>query len=196
MKTNNKYFLLRHGQTIYQKNSTRVNYPAGADSTLSITEEGEEMIKTAAESLKNKNIDLIFASPALRTKQSANIAAGILAIKEINYDERLVDINMGIFAGKTYEEYEEFFVEKRERFTKKPEGSETWNEILERLKSFLAEVEEKYKDKNILIISHADPIWLFAGLLKGFSKEEEFLATRKSGDAKNLYPNVGEIIYV
>jgi len=194
MNWNNKYFLLRHGQTIYQRDGIRINYPKGSDYSLEITEEGREMIKKSAEELKAKEIDLIFASPFLRTKQSSKIAAGILGIREINYDKRLVDIGMGVLAGKPYDDYENFFKGKKERFTKKPEGSETWNEILERLKSFLAEVEKKYKNKNILIISHADPVWLFAGLLRDFTKDEEFLATRKTKD--NLYPNVGQIIYV
>ena len=192
MEFKNKYFLLRHGQTIYQKNGTRINYSADADIALSITEEGEEMIKIAADSLKKEKINIIFASPALRTKQSAEIAAKILGIKKINYDERLLDIKMGEFCGKTYEEYEKFFFEKNERFTKRPKGGENWNDILARLKPFLNEVEKKYKGEIILIVSHADPLWLLAGLLKGFDKNEQFLATRKSGF--NLYPNVGELI--
>jgi broad specificity phosphatase PhoE len=192
MKLKNKYFLLRHGQTVYQRYGIRVNYPEGSDHTLGITPEGREMIKKSAEQLKPENIDLIFASPFLRTKQSAEIAGEIFGIKEINYDKRLVDIDMGVFAGKTYEEYEKFFVEKRERFIKKPEGSETWNEIIDRLKSFLAEVEQKHKNKNILVVSHADPIWLLAGVIRGFTKEDEFLETRKTKN--NLYPDVGELI--
>jgi isoleucyl-tRNA synthetase len=99
---------------------------------------------------------------------------------------------MGVFAGKTYKEYENFFTEKKERFTKKPEGSETWNEIIDRLKSFLTEVEQKHENKNILVVSHADPVWLLAGVLRGFTKEDEFLATRKTKN--NLYPDVGELI--
>jgi len=134
MKLNNKYFLLRHGQTIYQKNSTRVNYPADADFTLSITEEGREMIKTAAESLKKENINMIFASPALRTKQSAEIAGKILSIEKISYDDRLLDIKIGEFASKTYEEYENFFSNKMERFVKRPKDGENWNDIIARLK--------------------------------------------------------------
>lgn len=194
MKLNNKYFLLRHGQTIYQKNGTRVNYPADADSTLSITKEGEDMIKSSAETLKNEKINIIFASPALRTRQSSGIAAEILGVKEIIYDDRLLDINMGEFAGKTYEDYENFFSEKMERFEKRPEGGENWNDIVARLKPFLKDIEKKYKGQNILIVSHADPLWLLAGILRGFTKNEQFLATRKAGF--NLYPDVGELIRV
>ncbi len=200
MQFKNKYFLLRHGQTIYQKNGVRVNYQTDADSVLSITEDGKEMIKASAEKLKKdlaeraENIDIIFSSPALRTKQSTEIAAKILNVKKIIYDGRLVDIRMGEFMGKTYKEYEDFFSEKSERFTKRPAGGEDWNDIILRLKSFLNDVEKEYYGKNILIVSHADPLWLLAGLLKGFTKDEQFMATRKSGD--NLYPDVGELIKV
>lgn len=171
-----------------------MNYPADADFTLSITEEGKEMIKIAAESLRKENISMIFASPALRTKQSAEIAGKILSIEKINYDDRLLDIKMGEFAARTYEEYENFFLNKMERFIKRPKGGENWNDIIARLKSFFNEVEKRYKGETILIISHADPLWLLAGLLKGFNKNEQFLATRKSGI--NLYPNVGELIKI
>ena len=194
MELNNNYFLLRHGQTIYQKNGIKVNYPAGSDPTLSITPEGEEMIKKVAEDLKSENISMIFSSPALRTKQSSEIAGKILAVKEINYDSRLVDINMGVFAGKTHKEYEDFFSSKMERFEKKPEGGENWTDILARLRSFFDDVEKKYKGETILIVSHADPLWLLAGLIKGFKTNEEFFSTRKSGD--NLYPDVGELIRI
>lgn len=192
MKLKNKYFLLRHGQTVYQKNEIRVNYPAGADYILPITKEGQDMIKVSAESLKRENIGLIFASPYLRTRQSAELAAKVLGIKEINYDERLVDIKMGEFASKTYKEYEDFFSKKLERFEKRPKGGENWSDIILRLKSFLKDVEKKYQGKNILVVSHADPLWLLAGILKDFDKKEQFLATRKFG--LNLYPEVGELI--
>ena len=194
MELNNKYFLLRHGQTIYQKNNTRINYPADADFKLSITEEGEKMIKTAVKSLEKENINVIFSSPFLRTKQSAEIAVKILGIEKINYDDRLTDIKMGEFAGKTYKEYEKFFSDKLERFEKRPTGGENWNDITARLQSFLNDVEKGYKEKNILVISHADPLWLLAGLLRGFDKDEQFLATRKTEN--NLYPKVGELIKI
>ncbi len=193
MNLNNNYFLLRHGQTIYQKENRGMNYEPDSPQKLEITEEGKEMIKKSAEELKDKKIDLIFASPFLRTRQSAEIAANILGIDTVNYDERLIDLNVGEFAGKTFEEYKNFFKSDREKFFKRPKGGDNWDDIISRFKSFLSEVEKKYKDKNILIVSHGDPVWLMAGVLRGFSKEEEFLATRKT-QKNNLYPKVGDLI--
>lgn len=196
MKLNNKYFLLRHGQTIYQKEGRKLNYEADSPQKLSITEEGKEMIKNSAEKLKKEKIDLIFASPYLRAKQSAKIAADILGIEQINYDERLVDINLGEFAGQSKDKYTKFYTGKDKSLEKKAKGGESWGDVLERVKTFLDDVEKKYRDKNILIISHADPIWLMAGVLKGFVKDEQFLNSRRSEDKKDLYPKTGELIKI
>lgn len=202
MNWNNKYFLLRHGQTIYQKNGKLVSYDADNAQKLEITEEGRVMIKRVAEGLKNENINLIIASPFLRTRQSAEIASEVLGNKEINYDERLVDINIGTLHGKTFKEYESFFNNKEERFTKRPLNGESWNDVIERGKKFLNEMEKKYSGKNILIVSHADPIWIMANILLGSEKSEDFLATRGPLHGEpiikvknNLLPNVGELIH-
>ncbi|MFH1967994.1 MAG: histidine phosphatase family protein [bacterium] len=194
MTLKNNYFLLRHGQTIYQKENRKINYPADADYSLTITEEGKEMIKKVAEQLKSEKIDLIFASPFLRTKQSAEIVSDILGIENINYDERIIDIKMGEFANRSHEEYANFFANEEERFTKRPRGGENWNDIIARTKTFLNDTEKQHKDKNILIISHGDPIWLMAGILKGFEEPEQFLASKKTEN--NLYPKVGELIKI
>jgi len=196
MKLNNKYFLLRHGQTIYQKEDRKVNYNADSPFKLEITDEGKEMIKKSAEKLKDEKIDLIFASPFLRAKQSAEIAAEILNIKEINYDERLVDINLGEFSGQSKNKYVEFYTGKDKSLEKNVKGGESWGDVLVRVKSFLQDIGNKYQGKNILVISHADPIWLMAGVLKGFVKDEQFLNSRRSEDKKDLYPKTGELIKI
>ncbi|MEK7080668.1 MAG: histidine phosphatase family protein [Patescibacteria group bacterium] len=202
MELKNKYFLLRHGQTIYQKEGRKVNYEADSPFKLEITEEGREMIKKSTEILKKtcaeqgQSIDLIFASPFLRAKQSAEIVSKVLGIKKINYDECLGDINLGEFMGKPMEESSKFYLEGKNKFENRPKGGESWADILKRTKSFLDDVEKKYQGKNILVISHADPIWLMAGVLKGFVKDEQFLNSRRSEDKKDLYPKVGELIKI
>jgi isoleucyl-tRNA synthetase len=38
--------------------------------------------------------------------------------------------------------------------------------------NFLREIDKKYKNKKILIVSHGDPLWLFWGALKGLTNQE------------------------
>lgn len=190
----NKYFLLRHGQTIYQKQNIEKIYPADSNDKLEITEEGKEKIKEQAEILKNKNIDIIFCSPFLRTRQTAEVVNKVLQ-KEIIFDERLVDMKMGEFAEKDTFVYDDFFINKKLGFLERPEGGENWKDILERIESFFSDVEQKYQNKNILIISHGEPLWLMAGYLKGLKTLDELLVTRKSKE-NNLYPHTGDLIII
>jgi broad specificity phosphatase PhoE len=61
------------------------------------------------------------------------------------------------------------------------------------MNSFLNDVEQKYKNKNILIVSHGEPLWLLAAYLKASRTADEFLATRKVKE-NNLYPDTGDLI--
>lgn len=196
MKLNNKYFLIRHGQTIYQKEDRKMNYDPDSPYKLELTDEGKKMVSDSAEKLKAENIGIIFASPYLRTKQSAEIASEVIGFdaSKINYDERIVDINLGIFMGRPMDESREFYFSGNEKFKNKPEGGESWNDILGRVKNFLEEVEKNYKNEIILVVSHADPIWLMAGYLRGFEKQEQFLEARK--DRENSYPKLAQIIKI
>jgi broad specificity phosphatase PhoE len=200
MQLHNRYFLLRHGQTIYQKENRGMNYDPDSPQKLEITEEGADMVKVSAQSLEemckqqNFSIDVMFVSPYLRTKQSAKIAADILGVENVKYDNRLVDINLGEFLGKSMADSTAFYSKGNNLFDNRPKGGESWNDILKRLESFIKDIEKKCKDKNILVVSHADPIWLLAGYLKGYKTEEEFMEARK--DREHCYPRVGQLIKV
>jgi broad specificity phosphatase PhoE len=62
--------------------------------------------------------------------------------------------------------------------------------VKKRLLDFLDDVEKKYKGKNILIISHGDPLWFLAGIIRGLKTDEEFLSQKHV----SLYPDVGQLI--
>jgi len=184
----NKYILLRHGQTIYQEKNWNIFYPD--DNILSLTKKGEQQIKLAAEKLKNKRVDCIYSSDFLRTKQTAKIISQELGLK-IEFDKRLRDVEMGIWRGKTDEEFHKVFSQKQ-RFSKRPKNGENWRDVKKRLKDFIKDIEKEHKNETILIISHADPIWLLAGFLKGLN-EKELLKRR---DKNDLWPDVGQYIEI
>ena len=75
MKLKNRYFLLRHGQTIYQVKKRKMIYPWPEINPIKLTKKGEKQIKKVAKILKNKKIDLIYSSDIYRTKQTARIVA-------------------------------------------------------------------------------------------------------------------------
>lgn len=185
---NNKYFLLRHGETIYQTEKKDFLYPWPGVSSPSLTENGEKQIRAVAKELKDRKIDSIYSSDALRTRQTAEIVTKELGL-EVHFDERLRDVNWGIYQDGPKEKYAQLFSSREEKFSKRPPKGENWNDVKERVSEVLKEIGEKYKNKNILIVSHGDPLWLLAGIIKGLGRDE--LLEKKY---KGLFPDVGQLM--
>ncbi len=181
----NKYILLRHGETIYQAKNIKKIYSASDNLHLSLTKKGKKMIEKSARELKNKNIDMIFSSDFYRAKISAEIVAKELELPVI-FDKRLREIDMGAFKGKLMSSYENYFSSLYQKFSKKPLKGESRRDVKKRLKSFYNEMNKKYKNKTILVISHGDPIWLMNGIVKGFT-EKKILANISN---EKFYPKV------
>ena len=184
----NKYFLLRHGKTIHQTKEKDVIYLyPDDDPPCKLIDEGIKQIQLVSENLKEKNIDLIFSSDILRAKQTVEIVAKLINydLGKIVYDTRLRDINWGIFGGKSKEEawayYNNDIIKKFE--LEVPQG-ESWNQCRERMVEVLKEIENNFANKNVLIVSHGDPLWLLEGYVKGKSNEELILEMSRKEDIK------------
>jgi len=179
----NQYFLLRHGQTIYQTKKKKEIYPSPEDTPVGLTKEGIKKIQKLAKKLKKEKIDLIYSSDFYRTKQTAQIVAEELNLK-INFDSRLREFNFGSYHGKPKKEFYREFPTSVERFEKKLPGGESWFHCQKRITGFLKEVEKKNQNKRILIVSHGDPIWLLVGAVKGKTKKELIEEKKKGGMIK------------
>ena len=187
-KSGNKYFVMRHAES--EKNVKGV-MNSDLQNVYSLTEEGKHQAETSAKSLKKEKIDLVFSSPFERAKQTAEITKQTLEIKEeVVIDERLWELKTGpLFEGKGYEEYRASFEEPDIRFYEAPEGGETLLEVNKRVGEFLYDLENKYKGKNILIVSHQAPIVAMRAVAEAFSLE----GTIKKGEYKNILPDFAEV---
>ncbi len=185
----NKYYILRHGESIANRKKIISCWPEIIPSPL--TNKGREQIKIVAEKLKNKKIypvrnfehggkkqeenisngiDLIFSSDVLRTKQTAEIVGKKLEVKP-KYDKRLREYNVGIFNGRTGEDFRKFLPVGIKRFRVKPPKGETFVDIKKRMYDFLKDIDKKYSNKNILIVSHEAPLDLLEAKIKGVSNQ-------------------------
>ncbi|HXK32067.1 MAG TPA: histidine phosphatase family protein [Candidatus Paceibacterota bacterium] len=169
---NNRYFLLRHGENVYQVEKKRFIYPLKDSRSVKLTKKGKNQVRKSLKEIKKENIDLIYSSDFYRTKETAKIASRELNINKINFDKRLRDINMGVFHGKEREEYSRFFNYKKRKFSKKPPKGESWSDLKKRMRDFLKNIDKKYKKKKILIVSHGDPLWILEGIIKGMNNQE------------------------
>lgn len=156
-KSGNRYFVMRHGGS--QGNEKHIA-STRADAPDHLTEAGKKEVEHVAGRLKKGDIDLIVTSPFVRTKETADIIQKELGLKDkqVITDDRLGEVQIGSFNGKPWKEYHAQFETFGEEYFSVPEGAETRTEVRRRAASVLYELEEKYHDKKILIVSHAGVI--------------------------------------
>lgn len=82
----NTYFLIRHGESLLNSQKRH----QGWRPRNPITKQGVKQAKEASEKLRNQGIQIIYASPLLRTRQTARIIAGKIN-KPIYFSHKLKD---------------------------------------------------------------------------------------------------------
>lgn len=165
-------YLVRHGE-VY--NPKKIWYGRLPFHGLSI--KGREQIEETAQHLKNKHIDVIYSSPLLRARQSAQIIRKKLNLPKVHFSKNLLEVKSSLQGSPdsfllsiNYD----FYASKEKKIT-----GETIEEISSRMSKFIRGVVQAHKGKHIAAVSHGDPI----GIVK--IKEEDLTLTidslRKDG---------------
>ncbi len=169
-KAKNTYYVMRHGQA---DNNVKGILSNDIADPYHLTDEGRKQVAETADRLKGVKFDEIFVSPFVRTRETANIVKEKLGWKDedMHVDERIRELGSGVFAGKSVEEFSQVFP-FRERFTKCPEGGETYADIKKRMGDFLYDMESKYSGKTIMIVSHETSSYLLVAAAMGLNREQ------------------------
>ncbi len=140
-----KLYVIRHGQT--EKNRKQLI----ADIEEDINENGILQAVKAGEQLRKLKIDLIVCSPALRTRHTLKLLNMDLKIPII-LDERLIERDMGIYVNEKFENlnWKTFW----NYYDNEYKSLESMKSVYARVSNLLNELKEKYKEKNILLVTH------------------------------------------
>jgi len=166
MKLNNKYYIMRHGEALSNVKEIVSSWPEKFENPL--TRKGREMVKKSVGELKGIKIDLIFNSDLLRTQETADIVGKILNVKP-QQDKKLREIQFGTLNGGSVEHFVKYFENREQRIKKGTPGGESYLDVSKRVAGFLKEIDRKYKNKNILIVSHQLPLFILEGYVDGLS---------------------------
>jgi isoleucyl-tRNA synthetase len=190
-----KIIFVRHGQA--ESNVKFIS--SSAKELYPLTELGKAQAKAAAEKLKSEHIDVVYASPIVRARQTAEAYLKISG-KEMILDERLAEINSGNWEGKSQLDPE---IKKErdaykalsadERFiTKRGETGESWADVEVRVKNFLDEVLEKHAGKTIVCFAHQGTDEIALKILQGISNTyaaDELFHAIENGEILPVYVN-------
>lgn len=141
-----KLYVLRHGTTDgNQKEMLQGNLD------IPLNDFGKSQAIARREEIAKLNIDQIFCSPKLRTKETAELAApGI----PISFDDRLLSRDHGEFQGLTRGEVD-LDSYWNMNLNCQYERAESVTHIYNRVAEFLRELKAKYPDQSILIVTHS-----------------------------------------
>ncbi len=149
---------LRHGQA--KNNVDRIL--AGRTGGVPLTDVGIKQAEHTSELLKHMNVSAIYSSPVERAKHTAEIVGKNNSL-DVTTDERLNELDMGKFTGMPYDE---IFNSHGNVFMKfyngeleiAHNGVETFSEVKKRILGIVDHVTEKHPGKNVLLVTHMEPI--------------------------------------
>ena len=129
-----KLYVIRHGNTDSNRLDIYIYIYNGKLLNEDINNIGIKQAQEASKKIKNLNLDLIICSPLLRTRYTCDIINSN-KIKVI-YDDRIEERNCGVLTNT------------------KIDNLETVPELFKRVNLFLDEIKKKYRDQNILLVTH------------------------------------------
>jgi 2,3-bisphosphoglycerate-dependent phosphoglycerate mutase len=163
---------MRHGEA--DNNVNRILVGRHIESHL--TEIGRQQVRDTANYLKEILVDKVFVSPVIRARETAEIVCDVINL-DYEIDERLYEIELGKLVGMNYEDIIEKHGNLFLKFYSGDEqmlddyGVESFTSVKMRIKHLLDEAIERYPDKNIIFVTHLDPIKAAISLLLDLKPE-------------------------
>jgi broad specificity phosphatase PhoE len=195
------FWIVRHGESTANvarrkaeaENSKTIDF-AGREMDIPLSETGVEQSVALGRWFKFQPAKptLIFASPYLRTFETARFIAEYAKLNEIEIirDERIREREFGIFDRLTWrgsvEKYPEECARREEigKFYYRPPGGESWCDVALRVRNFWRDLSLHHADEKILIVTHEVVVRVFRYVLERLT-ETEILAIDKASDILN-----------
>lgn len=161
-----KIYLLRHGETIYSQSGA---YCGALDPEL--TPEGSLMAQAFADSYRSIPWEDVYVSPMKRAIATAQPLCDVLGLT-MQIRDGLREISYGAWEGREQEDVKQHHEHDYIRWLTEPAwnpptGGETAVQVASRALPVITEIEAKYKDGNILVVSHKATIRIILCSLMG-----------------------------
>ncbi len=155
-----KITFICNGATIYSEDDRFTD----SEAYPPLNDAGQDEIERICEFLKNRGIknDKIFASPALRSQQSAAMISKLFK-QDFETVEDLHPRKCGGFNGLTFEQVDEKFPDSLEKFincpeTAVPDDAESVTDFINRVQASINKIIENNLGSRIIIVTHKDVI--------------------------------------
>lgn len=142
-----KLYVVRHGQTDWN-----LEHRVQGITDIPLNEKGREDAKELVPLVKKLNIDVVIASPLDRARETAKIITD--GAYPINTDDRIIERDWGLNEGAPLDEVDKWDCWDVILNTR-VQNIEAIQDFMDRVSNFIEEIKIKYKDKNVLIVTHS-----------------------------------------
>jgi broad specificity phosphatase PhoE len=148
-----RIFLMRHGRV---ENPRGLLY--GSLPGFPLSAAGKRGIRTLAEEMKDAvgAIRFLRSSPALRARETAEIASEVLGVENLAVDLRLAEWGMGTWEGKPLIEFQ-----RRSGYYDRPlrtDGMEDLASLADRVIAAIEDARAACAGGSALLVSHREPL--------------------------------------
>jgi len=155
--TPTRLYLVRHGSTVHSKagrfsgrNDLELDAPGRTQAAA-----------LAARAPSFGDVVTVLSSPIPRTRQTAEVIAAALGLPVIVHDD-FAEVNFGEWEGLTFAEVRATAPEQLAAWTGSgdvpPPGGESMNALAERVQRGLVDVQSRYPEQRVVIVTHVSPI--------------------------------------
>ncbi len=165
IKSNKNHFIiLRHGEA---EHNVGHFVSCKKEDEVHLTNDGIKKINEVAQILSEKKIDAIYASPFVRTKETVEIVSEKIGIKDIVFDDRLVEYGFGDFCDQSFKDFLDYEEENMKDYSTPVPNGESYLDSKKRFGEFLYDIDSKHKEETILVVTHGIGHEVLPAVLEG-----------------------------
>jgi probable phosphoglycerate mutase len=174
----NRYFALRHGISIANEQGLIISDPQNAVDDWGLSDRGIAECKRLLASRRlaihgfRRAQTITYTSDFRRAAETARIFCELNELDEPILDDRLRERNFGRFENQSVDAYQQVWARDVDDDRHAFEGCESTGALAARLCDLLLDLESRWQDKSIVLVSHGDPLQVFQTILLGMKCNE------------------------
>lgn len=191
----NNYFFQRHGEAVFndlRQGRINSNPETGLISNGLVINGVIQARFAARKAVGNGYFEgrptVIFSSDFKRTRQTALITKDEVGEEStIIFSPKLRERYFGRFEGYSTQNYKTVWENDKKDAQHKSDAVESVEEVMERMTSFVREIEELYTGFNVILVSHGDPLQILeTAFCEMDPREHRDIQPMKTGELRRV----------
>jgi len=158
----NRYFGLRHGESEANLAQIVLSDPAVGTVRYGLSERGRAQVResVAAAASELGGEARVLSSDFTRTRETAELAAEVLGVEEVELEVALRERFFGAWEGTSNENYQRVWAHDAEDPEHEEQGVESAAAVVERVAGLVARLEAEHEGETFVLVSHGDALQL------------------------------------